>query len=88
MALATVVDTVEGLLYTLSTRVSVPSSELDPLPPPPPASVSVSPLDLKEWGSNTRLRMRVGDPVSTAGQKAWYSVYSVVDTIGGHSETA
>jgi hypothetical protein len=34
----------KGLYYTLSTRVSDPSSELGPPPPPPQASVS-PPLD-------------------------------------------
>jgi hypothetical protein len=40
-------NTVEGLIYTYSTRVSVPSSELAPPPPLPQASVSPP---WNQWG--------------------------------------
>ncbi len=80
------VPPVKRLLYTWSTRASVPSSEL--VPPSPHARV-FPPLDPK-GGGHTRLRVKGwGDPIwtgrkawhfvhseDTTGEKAWHSVYS------------
>ncbi len=66
----------EELLYTQSTRASVPSSYLGP-PTPLPASESVCPLGPKGGRSNTPMQVR--DPIPTTGKKAWHSGYSVLN---------
>jgi hypothetical protein len=50
------------------------------VPPPSPACECAFPLRPKGGKSNTLLRVRGwGDPFRTTGQKAWHSVYSVVE---------
>ncbi len=66
----------EGLKYTWSTRVSLPSSESG-LPIPVPASECASRLGPK-GGQHSLVSEGGGDPIRTTGQKAWHSVYSVL----------
>ncbi len=57
---------VEGLHYTYSTRVSVPSSDLAPSAPSPASECVPPPLKPKGGGDNTRLRVRGrGEPILT-----------------------
>jgi hypothetical protein len=70
---------IEGLYYTKSTRVSVPSSELAP-PAPSPTSECVPP-GTKGEGGNTHLWARGGGANSDNWRKsAWHYEYSVLDT--------
>ncbi len=63
-------------IYTYSTTVPVPSSELDPAPPPLSRELCPSPPGNQTGRGHTCLRVRRwGVPIRTTGEKAQYSVY-------------
>jgi hypothetical protein len=71
-------ESIEGLYFTLSTRVSVPSSELA-TPPHPLSRKRVCPPPPEPKGEQHSLAVEgAGEPIRTIGEKAWHSVRSML----------